>query len=97
MKNSPYFDVQPPTGVILGGNDLQLLVRYCPKALGRHTGRLPVQVYSESGHLIQEVTLHLTGSSLRQGGKAGLVGGTSALPGDFTRPKRFLDGEQVRG
>jgi hypothetical protein len=96
VKSSPYFEVQPLSGIILGGNDVQLLVRYSPKAMGRHTGSLPVQVYSEDGHLVQEVILHLTGTSLRHGGKAALVGGTNALPGDFTRPKKFVDGEQVR-
>ena len=94
-KASPYFDVQPSTGLILGGQDLQLLVRYGPKAMGRHSASVPVKVLSEGGKVIQEVTLHLTGSSLRMGPKPALPGGTTALPTDFVKPKKFLDGEQV--
>ena len=94
-KTSPYFDVQPSSGLILGGQDLQLMVTYCPKAMGRHSASVPVKVFSDGGKVIQEVMLHLTGSSLRMGPKPALPGGTGALPTDFVKPKKFIDGEQV--
>ena len=96
-KTSPYFEVQPPSGTLLGDQDTQLLVRFCPKAMGRHVVSLPVRVFGAGGKVIQEVLLHLSGTSLRQGAKVPLVGGPERLPGDFAKPNKFTDDEQVGG
>lgn len=95
-KSAPYFEVQTPTGIILGGQTQQLLVRYHPKAMGKHSAQLPFIVCSELGKEVQRDTLSVTGSSLRQGDKVAPVGGIDKLPGDFEKPGRYVDADQVR-
>ncbi|GAX74871.1 hypothetical protein CEUSTIGMA_g2317.t1 [Chlamydomonas eustigma] len=94
-KPSPYFDVQPSSGTILGEQDKQLVVRYHPKALGHHSAVIPVKVFSLEGKQIQEAFIRLNGSSLRVGSKDPLVGGTDKLPEAFKKPAKFLDEEQI--
>lgn len=43
-KDNPYFEIIPASGKILGGQTQQVMVRYAPKALGRHKGALPIVV-----------------------------------------------------
>ncbi len=79
----------------MGGQSQQLLVRYHPKAMGKHKAQIPFKVSSESGRVVQEDVLQAAGSSLRQGDKMPLQGGTDKLPVDFEKPKNYLDSEQV--
>ncbi|KAG2493472.1 hypothetical protein HYH03_008289 [Edaphochlamys debaryana] len=95
VKATPYFSVEPASGSVLPGGSVQVLVRYQPKAMGRHTGTIPIKVMGEDGVPIQSLTLDLVGSSLRVGEKQPLVGGTDKLPADFEKPKRFVDEEQA--
>lgn len=97
VKSTPYFAVEPSSGTVLPGGNVQVLVRYQPKAMGKHKGAIPIKVMSEAGQLIQEMTLELGGSSLRVGDKVAPVGGTDKLPEDFTKPRHFVDDEQVCG
>jgi hypothetical protein len=48
-----YFHCAPRDGVLLADGDMHLAVRFCPKALGRHAARLPIQIFSEAGKLVQ--------------------------------------------
>ncbi|PNW70067.1 hypothetical protein CHLRE_17g704300v5 [Chlamydomonas reinhardtii] len=95
VKSTPYFAVEPSSGTVLPGGNVQVLVRYQPKAMGKHKGAIPIKVMSEAGQLIQEMTLELGGSSLRVGDKVAPVGGTDKLPEDFTKPRHFVDDEQA--
>ncbi len=95
VKSTPYFSVEPSSGSLVPGGSVQVMVRYSPKAMGKHAGSIPVRVLSEQGTVIQELTLELSGTSLRMGDKAPLVGGTDKLPQDFVKPKQFVDEDQV--
>lgn len=95
VKSTPYFSVEPSSGSLMPGGSVQVMVRYSPKAMGKHSGSIPVRVLSEQGTVIQELTLELSGTSLRMGDKAPPVGGTDKLPQDFVKPKQFVDEEQV--
>ncbi|EFJ49198.1 hypothetical protein VOLCADRAFT_90100 [Volvox carteri f. nagariensis] len=95
IKSTPYFSVDPSSGSILPGGNIQVVVRYHPKAMGKHKGTIPIKVLSEQGEVIQELALELSGTSLRMGEKDSLVGGTDKLPQDFERPRNFVDDEQV--
>ncbi|GLI64998.1 hypothetical protein VaNZ11_008424 [Volvox africanus] len=95
IKSTPYFSVDPSSGSILPGATIQVVVRYHPKAMGKHKGKILIKVLSEQGETIQELNLELSGSSLRMGTKGPLVGGTDKLPQDFERSHNFVDEEQA--
>ncbi|GFR48568.1 hypothetical protein Agub_g10470, partial [Astrephomene gubernaculifera] len=94
-KSLPYFSVDPPSGSVLPGGSVQVLVRYQPKAMGKHAGTIPFKVFSETGQLIQEMSLELSGTSQRLGEKGAPVGGTDKLPADFVKQRHFVDEEQA--
>ncbi|KXZ50888.1 hypothetical protein GPECTOR_14g137 [Gonium pectorale] len=94
-KSAPYFTVEPSSGSVLPGGSVQVLVRYQPKAMGKHSGVIPVTVLSEQGQVIQDLRLELAGTSLKVGEKASPVGGTDKLPEDFSKPRHFVDEEQA--
>lgn len=95
IKASPYFEVQPASGTVLPNQSVQLLVRYHPKALGKHNAALPFRVTSELGHPVQEFSLSCCGTSMALANKPKTIGGTDKLPKDFTRAAKYIDGDQM--
>lgn len=61
-RKTPYFTLEPSSGTILGGQDMQLLVRYQPKSMGKHAGTISVKVYSENGKMVQDLSLKVRGA-----------------------------------
>lgn len=49
IKSMPYFSVEPSSGSILPGATVQVVVKYHPKALGKHTGKIPIKVGHPAG------------------------------------------------
>lgn len=107
-KATPFFEVLPPTGIIAAGETMQLVVRYNPKAMGSHSGTVPLKISRPSGPVgapttgpagpvLQELNIQVAGTSLRMGDKPGLVGGTDKLPKDFVKPNQYVSDDQVRG
>ncbi|KAF5834411.1 flagellar associated protein [Dunaliella salina] len=94
-KASPYFDIQPNQGLIHGGKEQQVLVRYEPKALGNHSASLGIAVSSKSGFAIQHMALQVRGTSMHVGAKTMPIGGTDKLPSDFTKASKFVGDDQV--
>eukprot|EP00201_Polytomella_parva_P002682 CAMPEP_0175080504 /NCGR_PEP_ID=MMETSP0052_2-20121109/25548_1 /TAXON_ID=51329 ORGANISM="Polytomella parva, Strain SAG 63-3" /NCGR_SAMPLE_ID=MMETSP0052_2 /ASSEMBLY_ACC=CAM_ASM_000194 /LENGTH=1262 /DNA_ID=CAMNT_0016351219 /DNA_START=29 /DNA_END=3813 /DNA_ORIENTATION=+ len=60
----PYFEIQPGFGSMLVNGTTQLLVRYWPKSLGTHSGRLKVRVASEKGQHIQDLFIEVNAISI---------------------------------
>jgi len=94
-KASPYFDIQPNHGLIHGGKEQQVLVRYEPKALGNHSASLGIALFSESGFKIRDMALQVCGTSMHMGAKNMPIGGTDKLPSDFTKASKFVGDDQV--
>ena len=94
-KKTPYFTLEPSSGTILGGQDQQLVVRYHPKSMGKHSGTISVRVFSENGKMVQDLALKVSGTSLRMGEKQPLIGGTDKLPLDFKKPAKLVDDETM--
>ena len=49
VKSTPYFSVEPSSGAVMPGGTAQVMVRYHPKAMGKHSGKIPVQVRRGAG------------------------------------------------
>eukprot|EP00803_Ostreobium_quekettii_P009455 evm.model.scf_5.13 EVM.evm.TU.scf_5.13 scf_5:173574-186106(-) len=94
-KKSPYFQCDPPDGVIPPGQTTMLIVRYYPKSLGNHSSTIPIQICSLSGMPLKKLRLRVVGVSVEVGKKQELVQGTDKLPEDFKRAPKFVDEEQA--
>lgn len=94
-KRSPYYSCEPSRGLLLPGQSATVLVRYCPKALGRHPAAAAVQMLSQRGVPVGEVTCQLFGAAEKLGCKPPVVGGPDKAPDDFLKPKHFVDEEMT--
>ncbi|DBA78771.1 TPA: putative protein fap47 [Trebouxia sp. C0004] len=98
IQPSPYFHCLPDQGSMAPGANSPLVVRFCPKALGRHQASLAVQVLSEHANkVIAEVPFKALGLCRQLGEHHGgtLPGGPLALPETFAKPRQFVDPDKA--
>ncbi|KAF8055917.1 CFAP47 [Scenedesmus sp. PABB004] len=76
-----YFRAEPAELALAPGASAQVLLRYMPKALGRHQASLSFQAMpAAGGPVLTETIVAVLGSSLTLGTKAPLPGGLDATP-----------------
>lgn len=94
-KSNPYFQLMPSSGKVYGGQTVQVMLRYAPKALGTHKASLVVDVTSTAGNKVQTLTISASGTCLTLGDKPALVAGTDKLPKDFEKPPNYVNDDIV--
>ncbi|KAF6261116.1 hypothetical protein COO60DRAFT_1637017 [Scenedesmus sp. NREL 46B-D3] len=92
-RSGPYFSAEPSELQLPPGASATVLLRYLPKALGRHQATLSFQVTSSKvpGRVLSKVSLQVQGSSLTLGNKQPLPGGITATPDTFKKPRAYVD------
>ncbi len=69
---------------------------FCPRALGQHSARLEVQVLAQhSSSVVATTHIDVLGQSDSVGRYAVPVGGVSALPESFAKPRKYVDQDEV--
>ena len=85
-----------PAGTIVPGATCAVLVTFCPRALGQHSTRLEVQVLAEHSSCVVATThIDVLGQSDSGGRYTAPVGGVSALPESFAKPRQYVDQDEV--
>ncbi len=69
------------------GGTSSVLVRYLPKALGRHSADIPFAVLTANGTVVATAKCEVHGSSLQVGKRQALAGGTEAMPETFIKDR----------
>ena len=86
----------PAAGTIVPGATCAVLVTFCPRALGQHSARLDVQVLAQHSSCVVATThIEILGLSDSVGRYAAPVGGVSALPESFAKPRKYVDQDEV--
>ena len=83
-------------GTIVPGATCAVLVSFCPRALGQHRARLDVQLLAQHSSCVVATThIDVLGRSDSVGRYVAPVGGVSALPESFAKPRKYVDQDEV--
>lgn len=95
VSRTTFFKPTPASGRILPGQTASVVIRYEPKDLGPHVGELVVRAVGAGGGTAQETRLGVRGIAHVVGEKPALVGGTTAIPSDFERERKYVNPLEV--
>ena len=95
VSRTSFFKPTPASGRIPPGQTASVVIRYEPKDLGPHVEELTVRAVGGGGGIAHETRLRVRGIAHVVGEKPALIGGTTAIPSDFHRVRKYVNPLEV--